>query len=228
MDGKPKSKSKMQADDLEPPSYKDCTFLGTPTLTIDIKDTKIYTPHTNHKRIHYRTSSNLNRDFVKGGFGLFRVNPFKPSEGVEVYDVRAVGDASFRITGVERGMCKVVACQRKFGFSGHSWEVQQLAMPSVSKRMGGSRRATKLIAEKASKEDGALRWCDASGRLIATDTKLVRRRGNHENQFRMPVLTIVVEVEQEMLDLLVASWLARVWFEVVNAKKRTLMDGAYR
>jgi len=217
----------MQAEALEPPAYEDCVFLGTPTLTIDIKDTKIYTPHTNHKRIHYRTTSNLNRDFVRGGFGLFRVNPFKSSEGIEVYDIRAVGDATFRITGVERGTCKAATCQRKFGFSGHSWEVKELAIPSVMRRMDGSRGVMKLTAEKTSKEDGSLRWRDASGNLIATDTKLVRRRGNHENHFRIPVLTIVAEVEQEMLDLLVASWLARVWFEVVNAKRKTLMDGAY-
>lgn len=217
----------MQADDLEPPSYKDSTFLRTPNLTIDIKDTKIYTPHTSHKRILYRTTSNLNRDFVKGGFGLYRVNPFRPSEGLEVYDIRAVGDASFRIAGVERGICKVVTCRRKFGFSGHSWEVKQLAISSNLRRMYESQGATKLTAEKTSKEDGTLRWCDASGRLIATDTKLVRRRGNHENLFLIPVLTIVAEVEQEMLDLLVASWLARVWFEVVKAKKKTLMDGVY-
>lgn len=217
----------MHAGELEPPSYEDCTFLGTPTLTIDIKDTNIYSPSTNHKRIHYQTTSNLNRDFVKGGFGLFRVNPFKPSERTEVYDIRAVADASFRITSVERGMCRVATCQRKFGFSGHSWEVKQLAMAADPRRMGESRVDTKLTAKKASKEDGTLRWCDGRGRLIATDTRLVRRRGNHENHFQMPVLEIVADVEQELLDLLVASWLARVFVEVVNAKKKTLMDGVY-
>lgn len=217
----------MDAGELEPPSYEDCAFLGTPVLTIDIKDTKIYSPSTNHKRIYYKTTSNLNRDFVKGGFGLFRVNPYKLSERIEVYDIRAVGDASFRITGVEHGMCRVVTCQRKFGFSGHSWEVKQLTTVNDSRRIEESRVETKLTAKKASKEDGTLRWCDASGRLIATDTKLVRRRGNHENHFQMPELKIVAEIEQEMLDLLVASWLARVWVEVVNAKKKTLMDGVY-
>jgi hypothetical protein len=209
----------MRAEELEPPSYEDCTFLGPPVLTIDIKDTKIYTPATNHKRIHFRTTSNLNRDFVKGGFGLFRMNPWKPSEGIEVYDIRAVGDASFRITGVERGMCRAVTCQRKFGFSGHSWEVKQLDPRALDD-------CRVLTAKKASKEDGTLRWCDSSGRLIATDTKLVRRRGNHENHFQMPVLKIVAEIEQGVLDLLVASWLARVWVEVVYATKKTLMDGA--
>lgn len=217
------------AEELEPPSYEDCAsaFLGPPSaLTIDIKDTKIYTPPaTNHRRIHYRTTSNLNRDFVKGGFGLFRINSWKPSEGIEVYDIRAVGDAAFRISGVERGACKVVTCQRKFGFSGHSWEVK--SADGGLRRVEDGRGEVRLTAKKASREDGTLRWCDGAGRLIATDTKLVRRRGNHENHFQMPVLKIVAEVEQELLDLLVASWLARVWVEVVNAKKKTLMDGAY-
>jgi len=208
----------MHAEDLEPPSYEDCTCLGALVLTLDIKDTKIYTPATNHKRIHYRTTSNLNRDFVKGGFGIFRVNPWKQSEKVEVYDIRAVSDSSFRITGVQRGMCRVVTCQRKFGFSGHSWEVKQLDPRTMEE-------CRVLTAKKTSKEDGTLRWCDGAGRLIATDTRLVRRRGNHENHFQMPVLNIVAEVEQELLDLLVASWLARVWVEVVKAKKKTLMDG---
>lgn len=219
----------MYAAELEPPAYEDCTFLETPTtLTIDIKDTKIYTPSTNLNRIiHYKTTSNLNRDFVKGGFGLSRVNPYKPSERIEVYDIRAVGDASFRITGVERGTCRVATCHRKFGFSGHSWEVKQVAMAADPRRMEEGRDETRLTAKKTSKEDGTLRWCDGRGRLIATDTRLVRRRGNHENHFQMPVLEIVAEVEQELLDLLVASWLARVWVEVVNAKKKTLMDAAY-
>lgn len=215
----------MHAEELEPPSYEDCTVLGTPTLTIDIKDTKVYTL-ANHNRIYYKITSNLNRDFVKGGFGLFRVNPYKPSDRIEVYDVRAVGDASFRFTRIEHGMCRVMACQRKFGFSGHFWEVKQLAMdadPGAEERKG----VMKLTAKKTSKEDGTLRWCDGGGRLIATDTKLVRRRGNRENSFQMPVLTIVKEVEREMQDLLVAVWLAKVWVEVVNAKKKTLMDGAF-
>ena len=206
----------MRAEELEPPSYEDCTCLSPPVLTLDIKDTKIYTPATNHTRIRYRTTSNLNRDFVKGGFGLFRVNPWKPSEGIEVYDIRAVGHTSFRIIGLDR---RVVTCQRKFGFSGHSWEVRQLDPRTMEE-------GRVLTAKKTSKEDSTLRWCDAAGQLIATDTKLVRRRGNHENHFQMPVLTIVAEVEQELFDLLVASWLARVWVEVVNAKKKTLMDGA--
>jgi hypothetical protein len=215
----------MHAEELEPPSYEDCTILGTPMLTIDVKDTKIYSP-TNRKRIHYRTTSNLNRDFVKGGFGLFRVNPHKPSERVEVYDIRAVGDASFHLTGVEHGMCRVMTCQRKFGFSGHFWEVKPLAR-NADPKMEEMRRVMKLTAKKTSREDGTLRWCDGGGRLIATDTKLVRRRGNCENSFQMPVLTIVEDVERDILDLLVAVWLARVWVEVVNAKKKTLMDGAY-
>lgn len=206
----------MRAEELEPPSYEDCTCPSPPLLTLDIKDTKIYTPATNHRRIHYRTTSNLNRDFVKGGFGLFRVNPWKPSEGVEVYDIRAVGHTSFRIIGLDR---RVATCQRKLGFSGHSWEVRQLDPRTLEE-------GQVLTAKKTSKEDGTLRWCNAAGRLIATDTKLVRRRGNHENHFQMPVLRIVAEAEQELLDLLVASWLTRVWVEVVNAKKKTLMDGA--
>jgi len=216
--------------ELELPSYEDCTLFGPPTLTLDIKDTKIYTPCTNHARnvTHYRTTSNLNRDFVKGGFGLFRVNPYKPSERIEVCDVRAVGDASFRITGVERGLCRIMTVQRKFGFSGHSWEVKESVSPVADLwRVHEGKMETKLTAKRTSKEDGTLRWCDASGRLIATDTKLVRRRGNHENHFQMPVLSIVAELEQELLDMLVAAWLARVWAEVVQAKKKTLMDGAY-
>ena len=100
-------------------------------------------------------------------------------------------------------------------------------MGSGSRRMEGGRMEMKLTAKRTSKEDGTLRWCDANGMLIATDTKLVRRRGNHENHFQMPVLSIVAEVEQELLDILVAAWLARVWAEVVQAKKKTLMDAAY-
>jgi hypothetical protein len=213
---------------LEPPSYEDCTLPGPSSLTLDIKDTKIYTPCTNHARklTHYRTTSNLNRDFVKGGFGLFRVNPYKPSERIEVFDVRAVGDASFRITGVERGACRVMTVNRKFRLLGHSWEVRELVMGSDLRRMDEGRMEMKLTAKRTSKEDGTLRWCDANGKLIATDTKLVRRRGNHENHFQMPVLSIVAEVEEELLDILVAAWLARVWAEVVQAKKKTLMDAA--
>jgi len=213
--------------EIEPPSYSECTLIGPPTLTLDIKSTNIYTPCTNHERnkhtTHYRITSNLNRDFLKGGFGLFRINPWKPSEGVEAFDVRAVGDANFLLTDLDRRM---VTVQRKFGFSGHAWEVKQLAVSSDMRRVK-DRGKTLLTAKRTSKEDPTLRWCDGSGRLIATDTKLVRRRGNHENHFRMPVLSIVAEVEQEVVDVLVAAWLARVWVEVVQAKKKTLMDGAY-
>ena len=213
--------------EIEPPSYAECTFLGSPTLTIDIKDTKVYTPCTNHEKsrsiAHYCTTSSLNRDFVKGGFGLFRVSPWKPSEKTELYDVRAVGVARFLLTSLAHSMLTV---QRRFGFSGHSWEVKQLPTGSDVRGSGDGGKMV-LTAKRTSKDDGTLRWCDDSGRLLATDTKLVRRRGNHENHFQMPVLSILEDVEQELLDILVAAWLARVWCEIVQAKKKTLMDGEY-
>ena len=147
------------------------------------------------------------------------------------------------------GCCSVVTCERRrFGFSGSSWEVRSVPCATGLRSIhpadgcgvelgcynhGDLRSGSKndrgeviFTAKRTSREDGTLRWCDARGRLIATDTKLVRGRGNRESYFRMPVLTIVdEEIEQEVLDLLVASWLARVWVEVVNAKKKTLMDG---
>ena len=167
---------------------------------------------------YYRTSSNLNRDFLKGGFGLYRVDPWKKSEGSEVYDIRARAEGGFLLTGFDRnGRPKNLSCQRKFGFSGHSWEIKFQARP-------GGGMETVLTAKRTSKEDPTLRWSDAGGLLLATDSKLVRRRGNHESYFQMPVLSLVADVDAEMLDLLVAAWLARVWVAVVEAKKKTLKD----
>jgi hypothetical protein len=149
---------------------------------------------------------------VKGGLGLYRVNPYKPCEAVEVFDIRAVRGGSFLLTGL-RG--KMWTCERKFGFSGHSWEVK------LQGRMG---LETLLAAKRTSKDDQSLRWSDSTGRLLATDTKLVRRKGNQESYFQMPVLSFVDDVEGELLDLLVAAWLCRVWVAVVEAKKKTLKD----
>ena len=144
-----------------------------------------------------------------------------------MFDVRVVGHGTFQLSRIGRGAPTVVTVQRRHGFSGQSWEARELCVGSDLRRSADSGSKTLFTAKRATKEDGTLRWCDANGRLIATDTKLVRRRGNHENHFLMPVLTVVADIEQEVLDVLVASWLARVWCEVVQAKKKTLMDGAY-
>lgn len=78
-----------------------------------------------------------------------------------------------------------------------------------------------LTAKSGSAERVSLEWYDGKGAIVATDTKLVRRQGNDENHFEMPML----KIGEDEMDLLVACWLAKVWVEVVGAKKRTLRDG---
>jgi hypothetical protein len=199
-----------------------------PSLTLDVKGTSIYTPKSSRcspHATHYKLSSNLNREFVKGGFGLYRVNAW--GKGVsEVYDVRVISDTRFNLLrisgdGQEDGE---VACERKWSIKGWAWDVLQSASCASS---DGEKRAILLRARRMPKDDGGcLGWYDGQGRLLAKDSKLRRRRGTCENGFEMPVLTFVPgrEMGEAEVDLLVACWLTKVWVEVERAKRRGLLD----
>jgi hypothetical protein len=122
--------------DGEPPYYEESTsppdyvsralppVFRTPTLTINIKDTKLYIPGILPKRVYYRTSSNLNRNEVRDRISIRRCNPLNPYEKAKVREIKAVNETTFRILGSAPGTTGITTCERKRGLTGQFWEVK--------------------------------------------------------------------------------------------------------
>ena len=117
-------------------------------------------------------------------------------------------DSSIEIIGKRRGSFPLLLMRRIPRFHEERWFVSSPATAKPSSNF--VLRCTHINVSFPSKSN-PYRWYDAHDELVAIEDLLSQNREPHRGSVTNPPLRIIMPLDQKLMDVLVASWCARVW-----------------